>query len=132
MIHQGTTHALRDIVFFADDLVHMDRLIALSHATPDVELLDIREDVLEMHQGGKIAIRYRHTIDSLDVLLGAAGLAIAKMLMFYTDRPVMGADLSEEAMRRLEQNGGRRVAKAVARVALDQKLNRGDLTGYFD
>jgi malate dehydrogenase (oxaloacetate-decarboxylating) len=27
--------------------------------------------------------------------------------MFYTGRPVLGADLSEEAMRRLEQNGGR-------------------------
>jgi malate dehydrogenase (oxaloacetate-decarboxylating) len=26
----------------------------------------------------------------------------------------------------------RRVARAVARVALDKKLNRDDLTGYFD
>jgi malate dehydrogenase (oxaloacetate-decarboxylating) len=39
--------------------------------------------------------------------LGAAGLAIAKMLMFYTGRQVMGADLSEDAMRRLEASGGR-------------------------
>jgi malate dehydrogenase (oxaloacetate-decarboxylating) len=32
----------------------------------------------------------------------------------------------------LDKGLHRRVAKAVARVALDQKLNRDDLTGYFD
>ncbi len=38
--------------------------------------------------------------------LGAAGLAIAKMVMSYTGRPVLGADLSPDAMARFEAAGG--------------------------
>jgi malate dehydrogenase (oxaloacetate-decarboxylating) len=40
--------------------------------------------------------------------LGAAGNAIARMLMRLTGNPVLGADLSEEALARHEANGGRR------------------------
>ena len=40
--------------------------------------------------------------------LGAAGNAIAKMLMGITGNPVWGADLSEEALVRHEANGGKR------------------------
>ena len=40
--------------------------------------------------------------------LGAAGNAIAKILMQITGNPVWGADLSEEAVQRHESNGGKR------------------------
>jgi malate dehydrogenase (oxaloacetate-decarboxylating) len=40
--------------------------------------------------------------------LGAAGNAIAKMLMRITGNPVWGADLSQEALARHEANGGKR------------------------
>jgi malate dehydrogenase (oxaloacetate-decarboxylating) len=40
--------------------------------------------------------------------LGAAGNAIAKMLMSLTGNPVLGADLNEEAMGRFERDGGKR------------------------
>ncbi len=40
--------------------------------------------------------------------LGAAGNAIAKMLMEITGNPVLGTDLSEDAMVRHEANGGKR------------------------
>ncbi len=40
--------------------------------------------------------------------LGAAGNAIAKMLMSITGNPVWGVDLSEEALARHEGNGGKR------------------------
>jgi malate dehydrogenase (oxaloacetate-decarboxylating) len=40
--------------------------------------------------------------------LGAAGNAIAKILMQITGNPVWGADLSEEAVQRHEANGGKR------------------------
>jgi malate dehydrogenase (oxaloacetate-decarboxylating) len=38
--------------------------------------------------------------------LGAAGLAIAKMVMSYTGRPVLGADVNPEAKARFEAAGG--------------------------
>src|SRR5512136_966366 len=40
--------------------------------------------------------------------LGAAGNAIAKMLMQITGNPVLGADLSEQALVHHEANGGKR------------------------
>jgi malate dehydrogenase (oxaloacetate-decarboxylating) len=38
--------------------------------------------------------------------LGAAGLALAKMLMFRFGRPVLGADIAPDALERLTQAGG--------------------------
>jgi malate dehydrogenase (oxaloacetate-decarboxylating) len=38
--------------------------------------------------------------------LGAAGYAIAKMIMSQTGNPVLGADLSEEAVARFVREGG--------------------------
>ncbi len=40
--------------------------------------------------------------------LGAAGNAIAKMLMQITGNPVLGADLTKDALKRHEANGGKR------------------------
>jgi malate dehydrogenase (oxaloacetate-decarboxylating) len=40
--------------------------------------------------------------------LGAAGTAIAEMLMQLTGNPILGADLAEEALLRHEHNGGKR------------------------
>ncbi len=40
--------------------------------------------------------------------LGAAGNAIGRMIMGITGNPVLGADLSEEALKRFEQAGGKR------------------------
>ncbi|MGB8980741.1 MAG: hypothetical protein WCC12_02590 [Anaerolineales bacterium] len=40
--------------------------------------------------------------------LGAAGNAIAKMLMSLTGKPVLGADLNEDALVRFEADGGKR------------------------
>jgi malate dehydrogenase (oxaloacetate-decarboxylating) len=40
--------------------------------------------------------------------LGAAGFAIAKMLMRLTGNTVLGTDLSEDALKRLEKAGGKR------------------------
>jgi malate dehydrogenase (oxaloacetate-decarboxylating) len=40
--------------------------------------------------------------------LGAAGNAIGKMIMRLTGNPVLGADLSEDALVRFEREGGKR------------------------
>ncbi len=40
--------------------------------------------------------------------LGAAGYAIAKMIMSLTGNPVLGADLNEEAVARFVRDGGRK------------------------
>ena len=66
--------------------------------------------------------------------LGAAGNAIAKMLMRITGNPVWGADLSEEALVRHEANGGKRsnLKEIMANcdiVDLHHRCARPDQTG---
>jgi len=87
VIRQGTAHVERDIVVFADGLAAMDRLIALARTVPDVELLEVRDDVLEMHQGGKIAIRSRYKIDSLEVLRRVYTPGVAEVCLRIKDEP---------------------------------------------
>jgi malate dehydrogenase (oxaloacetate-decarboxylating) len=44
--------------------------------------------------------------------LGAAGNAIGRMLMTLTGNPILGADISEDALKRFEDAGGRRSVMA--------------------
>jgi len=178
MLRMGSTHALSDIAVFADDEAHLESLIRAVKAYPDGELLEVRDDVLEMHQGGKIAIRSRYRIDTLEELrrvytLGVAQVclkikseprlarcytAIRHLVAIVTDgtavlglgdigplaaMPVMEGKAS--LMETLSGLSGVSVLLdtkdpdeiveaivAVARVALEQGLNRDDLSGYFD
>jgi malate dehydrogenase (oxaloacetate-decarboxylating) len=55
---------------------------------------------------GRISGLDLHTLKIGQIGLGAAGLAIARMLMSYTSRPVLGADLNPDAMERFKAAGG--------------------------
>ncbi len=67
-VHMGGSAVDRDIVLYADDERHLGRLVATVEGTEGVQLLEVRDEVLEMHQGGKIAIRSRYDISSLSTL----------------------------------------------------------------
>jgi malate dehydrogenase (oxaloacetate-decarboxylating) len=89
MLRQGETHTLRDIVVFARDQDHLDRLIGIVRAFPDAELLEVRDDVLEMHQGGKIAIRSRYPIDNLEALRRVYTPGVAEVCLKIKDDPTL-------------------------------------------
>jgi malate dehydrogenase (oxaloacetate-decarboxylating) len=67
-VRMGRTTVVRDIVIFADNPDHMQRLTQVVDDNPDAELLEVRDEAMEMHQGGKIAIRSRYLIDDLSQL----------------------------------------------------------------
>ncbi len=54
-IHLGGSAVDRDITVYADDLKHLDRLIKVVATTDGVRLLEVRDEVLELHQGGGFA-----------------------------------------------------------------------------
>ncbi len=56
---------VRDVTVFADSAEHMERIVARLKELPRLEILEVRDEVLEMHQGGKIAVRSRYTVDSI-------------------------------------------------------------------
>ena len=46
----------------------MQKMIQVVDEDPDAELLEVRDEVMEMHQGGKIDIRSRYQINDLSRL----------------------------------------------------------------
>ncbi|RPJ01771.1 MAG: NAD-dependent malic enzyme [Candidatus Aminicenantes bacterium] len=86
-IHLGGSAVDRDITVYADDLRHLDRLIKTVEATEGVQLLEVRDEVLEMHQGGKIAIRSRYDISSLSTLRKVYTPGVAEVSLKIRDDP---------------------------------------------
>jgi malate dehydrogenase (oxaloacetate-decarboxylating) len=87
IVTMGSTAMVRDITVYADDITHLDRLIRLIQGLPDVELLEVRDEVLEMHQGGKIAIRSRYDISSLATLRRVYTPGVAEVSLKIKEDP---------------------------------------------
>lgn len=72
---------IRDLVIYCDDTAHLEKvLLAISHNT-GTKLLAVRDEVLELHQKGKIAIRSRYQIDNLSVLRRVYTPGVAEVCM---------------------------------------------------
>jgi malate dehydrogenase (oxaloacetate-decarboxylating) len=87
IVTMGSSAMVRDITIYADDTRHLDRLVQAIHALSGVELLEIRDEVLEMHQGGKIAIRSRYDISSLATLRRVYTPGVAEVSLKIKDDP---------------------------------------------
>jgi malate dehydrogenase (oxaloacetate-decarboxylating) len=86
-VQMGGSAVDRDITVYADDLRHVDRLVEVIKATEGVQLLEVRDEVLEMHQGGKIAIRSRYDISSLSTLRRVYTPGVAEVSLKIKDDP---------------------------------------------
>ena len=86
-VHMGGSAVDRDITVYADDLKHLDRIVKTVEETPGAQLLEVRDEVLEMHQGGKIAIRSRYDISSLSTLRKVYTPGVAEVCLKIRDDP---------------------------------------------
>ncbi|HDT12818.1 MAG TPA: NAD-dependent malic enzyme [Candidatus Aminicenantes bacterium] len=86
-IQMGGEAVVRDITVYADDSGHLGRLIEVVRASPEVALLEVRDEVLEMHQGGKIAIRSRYDISNLATLRRVYTPGVAEVCLKIKDDP---------------------------------------------
>ena len=68
LLTESSRTVVRDITVYADDLAHMDRILSAMQENPGTKVLAVRDEVLELHEKGKIAIRSRYPIDSLATL----------------------------------------------------------------
>jgi len=68
MIQETYRYTLRDISIYTQDEAHMDRVLHAIEENPGTRILAIRDEVLELHQKGKIAIRSRLLVDNLSIL----------------------------------------------------------------
>jgi len=82
--HRAT---IRDISVYADDDSHMERILEAIAANSGTRLLAVRDEVLELHQKGKIAIRSRYPIDSLSTLRRVYTPGVAEVCLRIAAEP---------------------------------------------
>ena len=68
MLTETSRNVVRDISIYAEDEAHIEQIVAAMSANEGTKILQVRDEVLELHQKGKIAIRSRYPIDSLSTL----------------------------------------------------------------
>jgi len=87
MLNETAQSVLRDITVYADDEEHMDHVIEAMRANEGTRVLAIRDEVLELHQKGKIAIRSRFPIDSIATLRRVYTPGVAEVCLKIADDP---------------------------------------------
>ncbi len=68
LLTETSRSILRDIVVYGDDAQHVERIVEAIEHLPGTKVLQVRDEVLELHQKGKIAIRSRVPLDSMATL----------------------------------------------------------------
>ncbi|MEW5871891.1 MAG: malic enzyme-like NAD(P)-binding protein [Chloroflexota bacterium] len=68
MIQETHRSTIRDINIYVEDEEQLSGVIVAMSANPGTRVLAVRDEVLELHQLGKIAVRSRYPLDSLATL----------------------------------------------------------------
>jgi len=89
MINETAHSVLRDITVYAEDAEHMDHVIEAMRANQGTRVLAVRDEVLELHQKGKIAIRSRYPIDSIATLRRVYTPGVAEVCLKIADDPAL-------------------------------------------
>jgi malate dehydrogenase (oxaloacetate-decarboxylating) len=81
LIKEDHNRVVRDMTIFADDEAHLEKILDVIRANPGTVILEIRDEVLELHRQGKIAIRSRFAIDSVETLRRVYTPGVAEVCM---------------------------------------------------
>src|SRR5512135_269038 len=68
LLTETSRSVVRDITIYGDDAAHVEKIVEAIGQLPGTKVLQVRDEVLELHQKGKIAIRSRVPLDSMATL----------------------------------------------------------------
>ena len=89
MLNETAHSVVRDITVYADDTEHMDKVIEAMRHNQGTRVLEVRDEVLTLHQKGKIAIRSRFPIDSIGTLRRVYTPGVAEVCLKIADDPAL-------------------------------------------
>jgi malate dehydrogenase (oxaloacetate-decarboxylating) len=87
MLTETAQAVVRDITVYADDEEHMDHVIETMRVNEGTRVLEVRDEVLQVHQKGKIAIRSRFPVDSTAMLRRVYTPGVAEVCLKIADDP---------------------------------------------
>jgi len=68
LIQETSRYTIRDISVYSRDEAHLDNILQAMESNQGSQILAVRDEVLELHQKGKIAVRSRVLVDNLYIL----------------------------------------------------------------
>jgi len=86
-VHLGHHYTVRDIDVLVDSERHIEQLIYEINKLKDITVLEVRDDVLEIHRDGKIKMVNTVPIDSLDNLRKIYTPGVAEVCRLIMDQP---------------------------------------------
>jgi len=86
-IHLTSNYIIRDIIAFFDDEKHFIDAIAAVKKLKDYRILDIQDEVLNLHIGGKIGIKPRVRVDTLNDLRMIYTPGVAQVCNYIVAHP---------------------------------------------
>jgi len=86
-ITYGNLYAIRDIDILCENEQTLQRVLQVIHDTPDVEVLEVRDEVLDIHRGGKICSQPTHPIKSIADLRKVYTPGVADVSRALVEKP---------------------------------------------
>jgi malate dehydrogenase (oxaloacetate-decarboxylating) len=87
LLNESSQHVVRDITIYADDETRLEAVLEAIRSNPGTVVVEIRDEVLELHQKGKIAVRSRYEIDSMTTLRRVYTPGVAEVCRRITADP---------------------------------------------
>jgi malate dehydrogenase (oxaloacetate-decarboxylating) len=89
MLTETSLHVVRDITIYAENEAHVERILDAIRDNENSRVIQVRDEVLELHQKGKIAIRSRYPIDSMTTLRRVYTPGVAEVCRMIAADPSM-------------------------------------------
>lgn len=87
LLTETPSSVVRDISIYAEDGAHLERILSVMRANPGTNIIAVRDEVLELHRHGKIAMRSRAPVDSLGALRKVYTPGVAEVCRKIADDP---------------------------------------------
>ena len=87
MVEARNNRITRNITISATNVRHGEYVVAVLGAIPEVEIIDVADRVLLMHQGGKLEVRSRVPLKTRDDLSMAYTPGVARVCKVIADNP---------------------------------------------
>ncbi len=89
LLTETSRSVVRDITIYGDDAAHVEKIVEEIGRLPGTKVLQVRDEVLELHQKGKIAIRSRVPLDSMATLRRVYTPGVAEVCLKIAKEPAL-------------------------------------------
>ncbi len=86
----GELHNIRDITIIVNDEDHLSAIVSAVRKLEEVELESVIDEVLELHQGGKLVIKPKHPVQSIEDLRKVYTPGVASVCRMIKEDPLLG------------------------------------------